>query len=122
MRPRSGLRRASGSERQKKTDSGHLGLDQAAQCQCHTPRGGSARSLSDKSLILQVRFAIRHIKIIKEPLEEVRPQAAPSLVVVVDPSLACRPKPPHLRDCDILHYHLRRTPPCAFSHGRQMLL
>ena len=29
MRPQSGLRRASGSERQKKPDSGHLGLDQA---------------------------------------------------------------------------------------------
>jgi hypothetical protein len=28
-RPRSGLRRASGSERQKKPDSGHLGLDRA---------------------------------------------------------------------------------------------
>ena len=29
MRPQSGLRRASGSERQRKPDSGHLGLDQA---------------------------------------------------------------------------------------------
>ena len=35
-RPRSGLRRASGLERQKKPDSGHLGLDQAGRTRVAT--------------------------------------------------------------------------------------
>ena len=58
-RPRSGLRRASGSERQKKPDSGHLGLDRAWSADCTVTSDGVVSPHARCDLLSRLRSQVR---------------------------------------------------------------